>query len=116
MDLNDVDEMKERGEDNENSGSGKPHQFRDLGKDGSFQPLGNLEALLRIPLRIVVEMGRAKSTVSELLKLGRGSVIELSRAAGEPLDIFANEKLIARGEVVIVGGNYGIRVTEIMEG
>ena len=78
------------------------------------RPTGNMEFLLDIPLEISVELGRTKILINELLKLGQGSVLELSKLAGETLEILANRKLIARGEVVVVNEKYGIRLTEII--
>jgi flagellar motor switch protein FliN/FliY len=78
------------------------------------KPTGNMEFLLDIPLEISVELGRTKILINELLKLGQGSVLELSKLAGETLEILANRKLIARGEVVVVNEKYGIRLTEII--
>ena len=73
-----------------------------------------MEFLLDIPLEISVELGRTKMLINELLQLGQGSVIELSKLAGETLEIFANQKLVARGEVVVVNEKYGIRLSEIV--
>ena len=84
----------------------------DAAADG--KPTGNMEFLLDIPLEISVELGRTKILINELLKLGQGSVLELSKLAGETLEILANRKLIARGEVVVVNEKYGIRLTEII--
>ena len=75
---------------------------------------GNMDFLLDIPLDISVELGRTKMLINELLKLGQGSVIELSKLAGETLEILANQKLVARGEVVVVNEKYGVRLTEII--
>lgn len=75
---------------------------------------GNLDFVLDIPMTLSVELGRSQMLISELLKLGRGSVIELGKLSGEPLDILANQRLIARGEVVVVNEKYGIRITEII--
>ena len=75
---------------------------------------GDMDFLLDIPLEISVELGRTKILINELLKLGQGSVLELSKLAGETLEILANRKLIARGEVVVVNEKYGIRLTEII--
>ena len=61
-----------------------------------------------------VELGRAKLTVNELLSLRSGEVVELDRAAGEPADLYVNGRLIARGEVVVVDENYGLRVTQLL--
>lgn len=81
-------------------------------------PVGDLKEeldfILDIPLDVTVELGRTKMIINDLLKLGQGSIIELAKAAGETLEILANQKLIARGEVVSVNDNYGIRVTEII--
>jgi flagellar motor switch protein FliN/FliY len=75
---------------------------------------GNLDFILDIPMMLTVELGRSQMLINDLLKLGRGSVVELSKLAGEPLDILANQRLIARGEVVVVNEKYGIRITEII--
>ena len=84
----------------------------DSASDGKLT--GDMEFLLDIPLEISVELGRTKILINELLKLGQGSVLELSKLAGETLEILANRKLIARGEVVVVNEKYGIRLTEII--
>jgi flagellar motor switch protein FliN/FliY len=74
----------------------------------------SLDFILDIPLRVTVELGRTKMTVSDVLQLSQGSVVELLKFAGEPLEILVNEKLIARGEVVVVNEKFGIRVTDII--
>ena len=74
----------------------------------------NLDFILDIPLEVSVELGRAKMLISDLLQLGQGSVIELTKLAGEPLEIFVNHKLIARGEVVVLNRKLGIRMTDII--
>lgn len=73
----------------------------------------DLELLLDIPLEITVELGRSKIPIQELLNLGPGSTVTLSKLEGEPVDVLANDKLIARGEVVLQNKKYGIRITEI---
>ena len=73
----------------------------------------DLNLLLDIPLEITVELGRTSIQIQELLELGPGSAVTLSKLEGEPVDILANEKLIARGEVVLQNKKYGIRITEI---
>ena len=75
---------------------------------------GNLDFILDIPLEITVELGRTRMMVNELLKLGQGSVIELGKIAGETLEILANKRLIARGDVVVINDKYGIRLTEVI--
>ncbi len=74
----------------------------------------NMEFVLDIPLEITVELGRTKMLINDMLKLGQGSVIELSKLAGESLEILANQKPIARGEVVVVNEKYGVRLTEVI--
>ncbi|MBL0716790.1 MAG: flagellar motor switch protein FliN [Desulfosarcina sp.] len=74
----------------------------------------NLEVILDIPLEITIELGRTRMVVNDLLKLAQGSVIELSKVAGETLEILANQRLVAKGEVVAVNDKYGIRLTEIV--
>ena len=75
---------------------------------------GNLDFILDIPLEITVELGRTKMMVNDLLKLGQGSIIELGKIAGETLEILANNRLIARGDVVVINDKYGIRLTEVI--
>jgi len=74
----------------------------------------NLDMLLDIPLRVTVELGRTKRTIKEILELSSGSIVELDKLAGEPVDIKVNEKLIAKGEVVVIDENFGVRVTDIL--
>jgi flagellar motor switch protein FliN/FliY len=74
----------------------------------------NLEFILDIPLEVAVELGRTKMLIQDLLKLGQGSVIELPKLAGESLEVLANQRLIARGEVVVVNEKYGVRLTEVI--
>lgn len=74
----------------------------------------NLDFILDIPLEITVELGRTKMMVNDLLKLGQGSIIELGKIAGETLEILANNRLIARGDVVVINDKYGIRLTEVI--
>jgi flagellar motor switch protein FliN/FliY len=74
----------------------------------------SIELLLDIPLEISAELGRTRMLINDLLQLGQGSVIELNKLAGEPLEILVNQKLIARGEVVVVNEKFGIRLTDII--
>ena len=95
-------------------------QQRDMIKDeaqktsstGSGTP--NLDFIMDIPLKVSVELGRTKLLINELLQLGQGSVIELTKLAGEPLEVLVNDKLIARGEAVVVNEKFGVRITDIM--
>ena len=74
----------------------------------------NLDLLLDIPLEITIELGRTKMLINDLLKLGQGSVIELPKEAGDTLEILANNRLVAKGDVVVVNKKYGIRLTEVI--
>ena len=73
-----------------------------------------LEFILDVTLQVTVEVGRARMTIQDLLQLGQGSVVELEKLAGEPLDIFINGKQVARGEAVIVNEKFGVRLTDII--
>ncbi|MBU0516417.1 MAG: flagellar motor switch protein FliN [Proteobacteria bacterium] len=74
----------------------------------------NLDFILDIPLEISVELGRTSMLINDLLQLGQGSVVELNKLAGEPLEVLVNQKLVARGEVVVVNEKFGIRLTDIV--
>ncbi|MBP7765364.1 MAG: flagellar motor switch protein FliN [Syntrophaceae bacterium] len=74
----------------------------------------NLDFIMDIPLTLTAELGRSRMLISELLQLGQGSVLELSKLAGEPMDIYVNQRLIARGEVVVVNEKFGVRLTDIV--
>lgn len=74
----------------------------------------NLQLILDIPLKVTVELGRTKMPVSELLNLTQGSVIELNKLAGESMEVFVNDKLIAKGEAVVVNEKFGVRLTDII--
>lgn len=75
----------------------------------------NLEAVYDIPVEVTVVLGRTNMPISNVLKLGRGAVVELDRKIGESVDVYVNERLVARGEVVIVEDRIGITMTEIMK-
>ena len=74
----------------------------------------NIETLLDVPLQVVVELGRTEMPIQKVLDLGPGSVVELNRLSGEPINIMVNGKLVARGEVVVVDENFGIKITNII--
>lgn len=73
-----------------------------------------LDFILDIPLELSVELGKTKMLVNDLLQLGQGSIVELNKLAGEPLEVYINRKLIARGEVVVVNEKFGVRLTDII--
>jgi len=90
-------------------------QEEDLkGNNASPMEKYDLDLILDIHLDVSVELGRVKILVNDLLQLGQGSIIELNKSVGEPLEIYINNKLIARGEVVVVDERFGIRVTDII--
>ena len=74
----------------------------------------NLDMLLDIPLQVTVELGRTKRSVKEILEMSSGSIIELDKLAGEPVDILVNNRLIANGEVVVIDENFGVRITDVL--
>jgi flagellar motor switch protein FliN len=82
------------------------------GSDGSL----TLDAVQDIPVQISVVLGKTTLQVSQLLKLGRGAVVELNKKVGEPVDIYINTRLVARGEVVVVEDRVGVTMTEIIKG
>jgi len=89
----------------------------DLAQDATSavdEKIKKLDLILDIPLRVSVELGRTRMLVNDLLQLGQGSVIELNKLAGEPLEVLVNDKLVARGEVVVVNEKFGIRLTDII--
>lgn len=74
----------------------------------------DLDFILDIPLELSVELGRTRMLVNDLLQLGQGSIVELSKLAGEPLEIMINHKLVARGEAVVINEKFGVRLTDIV--
>jgi flagellar motor switch protein FliN/FliY len=75
----------------------------------------NLDLLMSVPLKITAELGTCKMLVEDILKLGTGSIVELDRLAGGPVDLLVNDRLVARGEVVAIDEKFGVRVTELIE-
>jgi flagellar motor switch protein FliN len=90
-------------------------QFPDFGHDQPKRVAGrDLDFLLDIPLEVSVELGKTSMLINDLLQLGQGSVVELSKLAGEPLEVLVNHRLIARGEVVVINEKFGVRITDII--
>lgn len=93
----------------------QPASFSDFGDyEVNQRDTKNLDMLLDIPLQVTVELGRTKKTIKDILEMSQGSIVELDKLAGEPVDIFVNHKMIAKGEVVVIDENFGVRVTEIL--
>ena len=80
----------------------------------ALRGVDSLGFVMDVPVSVTVELGRRSVKISDILRLGPGSVLELDKANGEPLDLYVNDRLIARGEAVIVGERYGIRLTEVV--
>jgi len=100
---------------NANVEAAQPAEFEQMQDDS--QPAGgdvNLEVILDVPVTLSMEVGRTRVPIRNLLQLNQGSVVELDRAAGEPLDVFVNGTLIAHGEVVVVNERFGIRLTDVV--
>ncbi len=92
----------------------QPYAFSDIKGASDEQKAANLDFILDIPLEITVELGHTKMLINDLLRLGQGSVIELTKTAGDTLEILANHRLIAKGDVVVMNDKYGIRLTEVI--
>lgn len=96
------------------SGAGGSSSGGTKAKAAAAPPVQSLDFILDIPLKVTVELGRSKMAIRDILQLSQGSVVELSKFAGEPLEVLVNDKLIARGEVVVVNEKFGIRLTDII--
>ncbi|NLY88912.1 MAG: flagellar motor switch phosphatase FliY [Firmicutes bacterium] len=92
----------------------QPVQFAPISPSQSPQEKSNLNLLLDVPLQISVELGSTRMRIKEILELGMGSIVELDRLAGEPVDVLVNGKIFARGEVVVIDENFGIKITDIV--
>jgi flagellar motor switch protein FliN/FliY len=119
----------EKGQDSANSTEGgedwadtmaeqdgpNPASFAELGKGtANVEGSHNLNFLLDIPLEVTVELGRSTMIINDMLQLTQGSVVELTKSAGESVDIFVNHKLLGKGEVIVVNDRFGVRITEII--
>jgi flagellar motor switch protein FliN/FliY len=92
----------------------QPAPLERLQDEGGHQKIAELDAILDIPITLSVEIGRTRLTIRNLLQLNQGSVVELDRLAGEPLDVLVNGTLVAHGEVVVVNEKFGIRLTDVI--
>jgi flagellar motor switch protein FliN/FliY len=100
-DSNDKIEENNKADASKDNGSAKNEKY-------------DMDLILDLPLDVSVELGKVRMPVNELLQLGRGSIVELTKSVGDPLDIYINKKLIAKGEVVILDDKFGIRVADII--
>ncbi len=94
----------------------QPAEFQDLTDDSGKQDARdvNLEVILDVPVTLSMEVGRTRIPIRNFLQLNQGSVVELDRTAGEPLDVYVNGTLVAHGEVVVVNERFGIRLTDVI--
>ena len=101
-----------------NAGTGdmnpQPTSFPPVDSHGAVPANKNIDFVLDIPLQVTVQIGATRMLIRELLQLGQGSVIELNKLAGEPMEVLVNNKLVARGEVVVVNEKFGIRLTDVV--
>lgn len=88
----------------------------DFTPSGHDESAGGIELLNDVELNVTVELGRARMLIEDVLRLGEGSVVELDKFAGDPVDVFVNERLVARGEVLVLNDNFCVRVSEIVVG
>lgn len=86
----------------------------EVSRPPALRGVDSLGFVMDVPVDVTVELGRRSVKIADILRLGPGSVLELDKANGEPLDLYVNDRLIARGEAVIVGERYGIRLTEVV--
>jgi len=94
----------------------QPAQFQNF--TGSYDGMGaqtNIDLIMDVPLEVTVELGRTKKAISDVLDFAPGTIIELDKIAGEPVDVLVNGKLVAKGEVVVIEESFGVRVTEIIK-
>lgn len=114
---NEQEDIKKEKESSFMEHQAKDAELTDYTSQAKSAPEGSkrdLDFILDIPLEVSAELGRTKLLINELLQLGQGSVIELNKLAGEPLEIYVNGKLVARGEAVVINEKFGIRLTDII--
>jgi flagellar motor switch protein FliN/FliY len=100
--------------DDINFSSASKAEFQQLQQPVSAAESRNIELLMDVDLPIAIELGRTKMSIADILALGPGSVVELNKLAGEPVDLLVNQRVVARGEVVVVDENFGLRITQLM--
>lgn len=103
-----IDQMKSEAD------SASPMQMPDLGGGAGGATATSLELLSDVDLHVTIELGRTQMLVEDVLKLGEGSVVELDKLAGDPVDVYVNQRLVARGEVLVLNDNFCIRISEIV--
>jgi flagellar motor switch protein FliN/FliY len=113
------------GADNDSAGDGPsaiseapahPVDFPELGTASPSQGSGNIGLLMDVKLPVSIELGRTTQPIADILQWGQGSIVELDRLAGEPVNLLVNDRLVAKGEVVVVDENFGLRITNLVVG
>ena len=99
---------------NFNSAEVSKAEFQHLSEPAGEQESRNIDLLMDVNLPISIELGHTKMSISDILELGPGSVVELNKLAGEPVDVMVNYKIVAKGEVVVIDENFGVRITQLM--
>ena len=122
LELQDLEEAEAPAAEGDGKDEGEGGESQTLGEAGGLPDIGDLprsakdlEAVYDIPVKVSAVLGKTTMQVSQLLKLGRGAVIELDRKVGEAIDIYVNNRLVARGEVVVVEDRLGVTMTEIIK-
>ncbi len=92
----------------------RPASFDDFGQAAGGSSPHNLDLLMDLELPVIIELGRTSMLIRDILQLGPGSIVELSKLSGEPVDLYVNDRKFARGEVVVIDENFGIRITELV--
>ena len=100
--------------DDINFNSASKAEFQQLQQPVAAPESRNIDLLMDVDLPIAIELGRTKMSIADILGLGPGSVVELNKLAGEPVDLLVNQRVVARGEVVVVDENFGLRITQLM--
>ena len=108
------EELEDQGNSEQETGLSDAPEIGEAEADEGGTENQSLDLILDIPLTVTVELGRSKMLINDLLQLGQGSVIELTKLVGEPLEVLVNQKLVARGEVVVVNEKFGVRLTDII--
>lgn len=114
MGHSDVNQLRQDEVTSGNPAASKPAAFPPMENKASSGPAQNLDFILDIPMQVSVQLGTTKMLIRDLLQLGQGSVIELEKLAGEPMEVLVNNRLVARGEVVVVNEKFGIRLTDVV--
>lgn len=113
-DLPDEENQPSADDININSAQVSKAEFQQLSEPASKGESRNMDLLLDVNLPVAIELGRTRMSISDILALGPGSVVELNKLAGEPVDLLVNQKIVARGEVVVIDENFGVRITQLV--